>query len=226
MMSALPAMRKSPPFDPTTAFTAIGKVGTFSYFLFVHPSVPAKNVGVLIDYILANPGKVNYASGNSTGILAAAQFASFAKLDMVRVPYKSEVPATIDLVSGNVQMMFATPTNAAPHAREGRLRVLATLSPQRSTLMPEVPTMVESGAPKLSITTWSGMFGPPKLPPEIVARINRELNKILGRADIREQCARQGVEVQGSTPEELAFHTREQLEVWKAGAREFGIAAE
>ena len=222
-LSAVPAMRKVPPYNPLTDFTPIGRVGYFSFFLFVNPAVPAKNVGDLIAYIRANPGKVNYAGATSTGIMAAAQLASFAKLDMVRIPYKGEAPATIDLISGQVQLIFATTTNALAPARDGRLKVLATLLNQRSPLLPEVPTMAEAGAPKLSIVPWAGFFGPAKLPPEIVARVNRELNAVLGRPEVREQIERQSFEVQGSTPEELAVFTREQLEVWKTAVRDSGI---
>jgi len=222
-LSAVPAMRKVAPYNPLTDFTPIGRVGYFSFFLFVNPAVPAKNVGDLIAYIRANPGKVNYAGATSTGIMAAAQLASFAKLDMVRIPYKGEAPATIDLISGQVQLIFATTTNALAPARDGRLKVLATLLNQRSPLLPEVPTMAEAGAPRLSIVPWAGFFGPAKLPPEIVARVNRELNAVLGRPEVREQIERQSFEVQGSTPEELAVFTREQLEVWKTAVRDSGI---
>lgn len=222
-LSAIPALRKAPPYNPLTDFTPIGRVGYFQFFLFVNPQVPAKNVGELISHIRANPGKINYAGATSTGIMAAAQLASFAKLDMVRVPYKGEAPATIDLVSGQVQFMFATSTNAMPAVRDGRLKVLATLLNQRSPAVPDVPTMVEAGAPKLSIVPWAGFFGPAKLPPEIVARVNRELVAVLKRADVREQIQHQGFEVSESTPDELAAFTREQLEVWKTAVRESGI---
>jgi tripartite-type tricarboxylate transporter receptor subunit TctC len=223
-MSAVPAMRKAPPYNPVTDFTPIGKVGTFSFFLYVNSAVPAKNPAELIAYIRANPGKVNYAGATSTGTMAAIQLASYARLDMVRVPYKGEAPATIDLVSGQVQMMFATPTNAGGPAKEGRLKVLATLLPQRSSLLPEVPTMPEAGAPKISIVAWAGFFGPAKLPPEIVGKVNHELNAVLAKPEVREQIARQSFEVQGSTPEELATFTKEQLELWKIAVKESGIA--
>jgi tripartite-type tricarboxylate transporter receptor subunit TctC len=225
-MSAVPAMRKQPPYDPVTAFSPITKVGTFSFFLFTHPSVPAKNVAELIDYIRANPGKVNYAGATTTGIMAGVQLATFAKLDMVRVPYKGEGPATIDLMSGLVHLMFATPTNTLGPAKEGRLRVLATLLPQRSPMAPDAPTMAESGAPKLSIVPWAGFFGPAKLPPDIVARLNRELTAILKRPEVREQIARQAFDVEGSTPEELAAYTKEQAEVWKTAVRDSGMPLE
>ena len=225
-MSAVPAMRKNPPYDPAAAFTPITKVGTFSYFLFTHPSVPAKSVNELIDYIRANPGKLNYAGATTTGIMAAVQLASFAKLDMVRVPYKGEGPATIDLISGRVHLMFATPTNTLGPAKEGRLRVLATLLPQRSPAAPDAPTMAEAGAPKLSIVPWAGFFGPDKLPPDIVARLNRELTAILRRPEVRAQIERQSFEVQDSTPEELAAYTKEQVEVWRTAVRDSGMPLE
>ena len=225
-LSAVPAMRKQPPYDPLTAFTPITKVGTFSFFLFTHPSVPATNVNELIEYIRANPGKVNYASATTVGMMSAVQLATVAKLDMVRVPYKGEGAATIDLMSGLVHLMFATPTNALGPAKEGRLRVLATLLPQRSPAAPDAPTMAESGAPNLSIVPWAGFFGPAKLPPDIVARLNRELTAILKRPGVREQIARQAFDVQVSTPEELAAYTKEQAQVWKAAVRDSGIPLE
>ncbi len=225
-LSAVPAMRKQAPYDPVTAFTPISKMGTFSYFLFAHPSVPGRTVGELIEYIRANPGKVNYAGATTAGVMAAVELSGFAKLDMVRIPYKGEGPATLDLVSGRVQLMFATPTNALPAAKDGRLKVLAALSPKRSPLSPETPTMVESGAPNLSIVPWGGFFGPAGMPQEIVARLNREITTILARPDVREQIERQAIEVQSSTPAELGAHVKEQLEMWRKAVRESGITPE
>jgi tripartite-type tricarboxylate transporter receptor subunit TctC len=225
-MSAVPAMRKAPPYDPVTAFTPITKICTFSYFLFTHPSVPANNVAELIAYIRANPGKVNYAGPTTTGTMAAVQLAGFANLDMVRVPYKGEGAATLDLVSGRVQLMFATPTNALGPAKEGRLRVLATLLRERSPLVPQAPTMAEAGAPPLSIVPWGGLFGPAGLPKDIVGRLHKEVTAILARSDVREQIARQAFEVQTSTPEELAAYTKEQMEVWKKAVQASGLPLE
>lgn len=225
-LSAVPAMRKQPPYDPVTAFTPITKVGTFSYFLFAHPSVPGRNVGELIEYIRANPGKVNYAGATTAGVMAAVELSGFAKLDMVRIPYKGEGPATLDLVSGRVQLMFATPTNALPAAKDGRLKVLAALLPKRSPLSPDTPTMVEAGAPNLSIVPWGGFVGPAGMPPEIVARLNREITAILARPEVREQIERQAIEVQSSTPAELGAHVKEQLDMWRKAVRDSGLAVE
>lgn len=225
-IAAVPAMRKSPPYDPLTAFTPIGKVGTFSYFAFTHSSVPAKTMVELIDYIRANPGKVNYAGATTTGIMAAVQLAGFAKLDMVRVPYKGEGPASVDLIGGRVQLMFGTPTNTLGAAKEGKLRVLATLLDKRSPVLPDVPTMPEANAPKLSIVPWAAFYGPPKLPAEIVSRVNRELNVVLARADVRELIERQVFDIQTSTPEELGAYTREQVESWKKAVADSGMPQE
>jgi tripartite-type tricarboxylate transporter receptor subunit TctC len=225
-MSAVPAMRKEPPYDPLTAFTPITKIGTFSYFLFTHPSVPATSVSELIAYIRANPGKVNYAGPTTTGTMAAVQLASFAGLDMVRVPYKGEGAATLDLVTGRVQLMFATPTNAMGPAKEGRLRVLATLLRERSAVAPQVPTMAEAGAPPLSIVPWAGLFGPAGLPNDIVARLHKEVTAILARSEVREQIARQAFEVQTSSPGELAAYTKEQIGVWTKAVQASGLPRE
>lgn len=225
-MSAVPAMRRQPPYDPATAFTPITKVGTFSYFLFTHPSVPSNSVAELIEYIRANPGKLNYAGATTTGIMAAVQLSGFAKLDMVRVPYKGEGAATLDLVSGRVQLMFATPTNALGPAKEGRLRVLATLLPERSPMVPQAPTMVEAGAPRLSIVPWAGFFAPAGTPRDIVTRLHRDLTEILARPEVREQIARQAFEVQSSSPEELAAYVKEQVEVWRTAVRDSGLPLE
>jgi tripartite-type tricarboxylate transporter receptor subunit TctC len=225
-IAAVPAMRKAPPYDPLTAFTPIGKVGTFSYFVFTHPSLPAKTMPELIDYIRANPGKVNYAGATTTGIMAAVQLAAYSKLDMQRIPYKGEGPASIDLISGRVQLMFSTPTNTLGAAKDGKLRVLATLLDKRSPVLPDVPTMAEAGAPKLSVVPWAAFVGPPKLPQDIVMRVNRELNLILAKPEVREQIERQVFEVQGSTPEELAAFIREQAATWKKAVADSGMPQE
>ena len=123
-MNAVPILRKEPPYDPITAFTPISLVGKFGFFLFVHESLPAKSVPEFISYIRANPGKVNYATGNGTSILATAQLARAEKLNMQHIPYKGDAPATADLIAGRVQVMIGTPGSAMPQVEEGKLRVL------------------------------------------------------------------------------------------------------
>lgn len=222
-LCAAPSLRRIPPYDPIADFTPVSMVGKFGFFLFVHTDVPAKTVPELLAYVRANPGKLNYGTGNSTSIIATAQLAQLEKLDMVHVPYKGDAPLTIDLVAGRLQMVFATPGSALPHAKEGRLRVLATLLPNRSALIPEAPTMAEAGLTKLSITPWAGLFGPAKLPREVVDRLAREMKAVIERADVREQLGRYAFEGQSSSPEEMGAFLKEQLAVWRQTVKVTGI---
>ena len=225
-MSAVPTLRRNAPYDPVRDFTPISLVGKLGFFLFVHSSVPAKSFAELLDYARAHPGKLNYATGNSTSIVATAQLKLIENLDIVHVPYKGDAPATTDLVTGRVQLMFATPTAAIGHVKEGRLQVVATLGAKRSPLLPDVPTTAELGLTRLSIQPWNGLFGPAKLPKDIADRISRETRAVIARAQVREQLDRQAFEGQGSTPEEFSAFVKEQLEAWGKAIREAEIQPE
>ncbi len=225
-MLGVPMLRKNPPYDPVADFTSITSIVKFGFFLVVHPSVPAKTLPELIDHVRANPGKFNYASGNINGILAARQLMSLGNLDMVHVPYKGEPLAVSDLLTGRVQMMFGTGAIVAPFVKEGKLRALATLLPVRSSLLADVPTIAEAGMPQLSVVTWGGLFGPAKMPKEIVERMSREVNAILQRPEVRVQLEKQGVEASGSTPEEFSAFLKEQLVDWGRAARDSGMKPE
>jgi tripartite-type tricarboxylate transporter receptor subunit TctC len=224
--SWVPAVRKNPPYDPVNDFTPVSMIGIFGFFVFSHPSVPANNMAELLAHIRANPGKLNYASGNSTAMLSTAQLVQREKLDVVHIPYKGDGPLSIDLLGGRVQFAIATPGAAAPQVKEGRLRVLATLLPSRSTLLPQAPTMAESGLAGLSITPWGGIFGPKGMPRDIADRLSRELIALLKRPEVREAFGILAFEPRGSTPEELAAFTKEQLQVWRRVVGEVGIKPE
>jgi len=224
--SWLPAVRKNPPYDPLADFTPVSLVGQFGFFIFSHPSVPASNIGELLAYIRANPGKLNYGSGNSTSMLATAQLVQQEKLDVVHIPYKGDGPLSVDLLGGRVHFAIATPGTAAPQVKEGKLRVLATLLPSRNPLLPEAPTFAEAGLRPLSITPWGGVFGPANMPKEIVARVSRELGSVLKRPEVREAFQKLAFEPRSSTPEELATLVKEQGEVWRRVVAEVGIKPE
>jgi tripartite-type tricarboxylate transporter receptor subunit TctC len=224
--SWLPAVRKNPPYDPLADFTPISLVGQFGFFIFSHPSVPASNIAELLAYIRANPGKLNYGSGNSTSMLATAQLVQQEKLDVVHIPYKGDGPLSVDLLGGRVHFAIATPGTAAPQVKEGKLRVLATLLPSRNPLLPEAPTFAEAGLRPLSITPWGGVFGPANVPKEIVARVSRELGIVLKRPEVREAFQKLAFEPRSSTPEELAALVKEQGEVWRRVVAEVGIKPE
>jgi tripartite-type tricarboxylate transporter receptor subunit TctC len=222
----LPAIRKSPPFNPVTDFTPVSFVGYFGFFLFSHPSVPAKTAAELIAYARANPGKLNYGSGNSTSQLFGAQLMKLEGIDMVHVPYKGDGPLTIDLVGGRVQLAFATPGSAAPQVKEGKLRALAAMFPNRSALLPEVPTAREAGLGRMSLTPWGGIFGPKGMSKEAVDRVARELAVVLKRPDVIEAFGKLAFEPKSSTPEELTAILKQQIEVWGGIMRDVGIKPE
>jgi len=224
--SWVPAVRKDPPYDPGSDFTPVSMVGQFGFFVFSHPSVPATNMKELIAHIRANPGKLNYASGNSTSMVSTAQLVQREKLDVVHVPYKGDGPLMIDLIGGRVQFAIATPGTAAPQVKEGKLRVLATLLPSRSPLLPEAPTMSEAGLQPMSVTPWGAVYGPKGVPREIVERLSRELVALLKRPEVREAFGKLAFEPRGSTPEELAAFTKEQLAVWRRAVADAGIKPE
>ena len=219
-LNAAPVMRKQPPYDPITAFTPISMVGKFGFFLFVHESLPAKTVPEFLAYVRANPGKVNYGSGNGTSILSTAQLALVEKLDMLHVPYKGDAPATQDLIAGRVQVMIGTPGSAMPQVATGRLRVLAALLPNRSPLAPDTPTATEAGLRGLTISPWAGLFGPAGLPRDVIERIGREMRVVAAKPEVKAALDRIAFEVQASSPEEMAAFLRDQLEVWKRTADE------
>ncbi len=224
--SWLPAVRKNPPYDPLTDFTPVSLVGHFGFFLFSHPSIPVNTVAELIAHARANPGKLNYGTGNSFSMLTSANFTLQEKLDIVHVPYKGDGPLSIDLLAGRVQVAFATPGTAVPHVKEGRIRALATLLPSRSPLFPDVPTAAEAGLVKAPIVAWGGLFGPARMPKEIVDRLAREMVTLLARPEVREAFGRLAFEPKSSTPQELAAIVADQLDAFKKGVRDAGIAQE
>jgi tripartite-type tricarboxylate transporter receptor subunit TctC len=224
--SWLPAVRKNPPYDPLADFTPVSLVGQFGFFIFSHPSVPANNIAELLAHIRANPGKLNYGSGNSTSMVSTAQLVLQEKLDVVHIPYKGDGPLSVDLLGGRVHFAIATPGTAAPQVKEGKLRALATLLPNRSPLLPQAPTMTQAGLRELSITPWGGVFGPANMPKEIVARVSRELGAVLKRAEVREAFQKLAFEPRSSTPEELAAFVKEQGEIWRRVVGEVGIKPE
>ncbi len=224
--SWVPSVRKDAPYDPVNDFTPVSMVGVFGFFLFSHPSVPAANMKELLAHIRANPGKLNYGSGNSTSIVSTAQLLSREKLNAVHVPYKGDGPLMVDLLGGRVHFAIATPGAAAPQVREGKLRALATLLPSRSPLLPDAPTMKESGLNELSVTPWGAVFGPKGMPRDVTERVSRELVALLKRPEVRDAFGKLAFAPGGSTPEELAAFTKEQLAVWRRAIADAGIKPE
>jgi tripartite-type tricarboxylate transporter receptor subunit TctC len=223
-MSYAPAAKKVPPYDPVNDFTPISLVGIFGFFVFSHASLPVYTIGDLVGYARANPGKLNYGTGNATSILATAQFAAQQKLDMVHIPYKGDGPLSLDLIAGRVNVSIATPGLAVQHVKDGKLRVLATLLPTRNALLPEAPTLPEAGLAPVPITPWGGLFGPAKLPREIVDRLTRDMAVVLAKPEVREAFGKLAFEPRSSTPQELSAFVAEQLEAYRRAARAVGLS--
>jgi tripartite-type tricarboxylate transporter receptor subunit TctC len=222
-LCAAPTMRKVPPYDPVADFTPVSLVGKFGFFVFVHSNVPAKSIPELLAHVRANPGKLNYGTGNSTSIVTTAQLGVLEKLQMVHIPYKGDAPLSADLVAGRVDMAIATPGTAMQHVKDGKLRVLATLLSRRSPLAPDAPTMAEAGVPRLSVESWAGLFGPAKMPKEITDRLARATATVLSRREVLDQLDRLAFEGRSSTPEELGAFLKEQVDTWRRTLREVGI---
>jgi tripartite-type tricarboxylate transporter receptor subunit TctC len=225
-MAAAPAMKKNPPYDPVTDFTPISDIGRYTFFIVVHPSVPAKTVAELVAFAKAKPGELNYATGNTTGIVSMALFNALGGVKMTHVPYKGEPQALTDLVSGRVQVMVVSSGTSLPHIREGRLRAIAVTLDKRSPALPDVPTIVEAGMPQFRLTSWAAVFGPAKMPRDVVERLNREFVAAIGRPDVQQAMEKQAFMLQGSTPEQLGALVKEQFESYKSTMKIAGIEPE
>jgi len=225
-MTAAVALRKNPSYDPLKDFTPISMVGRATVFFYVHPAVPATTLKDFVAHAKANPGKLVYGTGNPLSILYGQQFMNATGIQWLHVPYKGEGPLNPDILAGRVHASFLSTASAISNAKEGRLRPLAVLLHKRSPLLPEVPTIDEAGVPEVTVRQWAGVFGPPKMPPEIVERLNREVNAVLKRPDVLEKLQTYGYSAEGSTPERLAEINRTDLELWRRLVTEAGLPLE
>jgi tripartite-type tricarboxylate transporter receptor subunit TctC len=224
-VSALPSLRKNVPFDPLVDLTPIGSIGNFSFFWAVDPQLPIRSLKDLAAYGRANPGKLNAGSSGAAATMAPTMFARAERFDLQVINYKSETTALNDLVTGRIQLMLASGT-LAPHLREGRARGLATLGNQRSKSLPDLPTMAEAGVAPFPAVPWMGLFGPAKMPREVVERLSRELLAVMKDPEVRERVERQGIEINPLSPEAIAALAKEQTEVWRRVTKEAGYTPE
>ena len=222
-LAAVPAMRKTPPYDPVADFTPIGFVGRYLHAVLVHPDVPAKTLGEFFSYARANPGKLNYGSGGTFQIISTANLTKSAGISMVHVPYKGEPAALVDLIAGRLQFIVATQSTSLPFVKDGKLRALAITNSARSEAWPDVPTLTESGIKTFPSLSWAVIVGPAKMPANVVDRVNRELNAALIKPDVRERLARAAFEPIVGSPDELGAFIKDQQELWSRTVRELGL---
>ncbi len=213
------------PYDTERDFAPIALMARAPNALVAHPSLAAHSVKELIALARARPGAINYGSGGngSTPHLAAALFAAMAGIELTHVPYKGTAPATADLIGGQVQIAFLGIPAVLPHARSGKLRVLAVTGLQRSAELPEVPTVDESGVPGYEVNPWYGLLAPAGTPRAIVVRLGAETTRVVRAAGMREKLAGQGAEAAGSTPEEYAAVIRADTATWTRVVGQAGL---
>jgi tripartite-type tricarboxylate transporter receptor subunit TctC len=199
-------------YDPLKDFAPVSLVALTHSLLLTHPSLPVKTVRELIDYAKTNPGKLNYASGTngSSAHIGSELLKLMAGIDIVRVPYKGTAENLNALLANEVQVSFVTLPAALPLISSGRLRVLALGGPRRVARLPDVPTLAET-LPGYDIGTWHGVLAPAGTPAAIIARMSSELAKMAKNHELREQAAAQGLELVGSTPQELDVYIRGQI---------------
>jgi tripartite-type tricarboxylate transporter receptor subunit TctC len=226
-LTVAPHMIANLPYDPLKDLVPVTMAVTFANVLVVHDGVPVRT---LADYVkLANekPGALTYGSSGigGAGHLSGELFRMMSKVDIVHVPYKGGGPAMQDLLGKQIVSIFATPISAGPHIKSGRIRAIAVTSAQRTSFMPEVPTVAESGYPGFEATNWYAYVLPGRTPSEIVDRWNRELVKILNDPAVREALLAQGMEPAPSTREALAATIKREYDTWARVVKEAKITA-
>jgi tripartite-type tricarboxylate transporter receptor subunit TctC len=218
---------KSVPYDPLKSFAPVIEVATGSLALAVHPSVPAHSIKEFIEYVKARPGELNYSSPG-VGVphhLAMELLKSVTGIDMKHVPYRGSAGATQDLVGGHVSAAFQAVHVAVPLMQNNQLRLLAVASKKRTSIAPELPTLVEQGLP-VDVDLWYGVFAPSRTPTTIIARYNKEFNEIISAKQIAEKLAKQGLIVVGGAPDQLAEFVAQDIPKWQRVVKEAGIIAE
>ncbi len=219
------AMYRRMPYNPLKDFAPIVLLCYQGNILIVNPSVPVKTVKDLIALATARPGVLNYGTaGNGTSQhMSAALFSVLTGVKMVQVPYKGGAPALADLLGGQIDLMFQTLPEAIPHLGKGRVRPIAVTGLKRSAVLPEVPTIAESGVPGFEFQGFLGIAGPAALPREIVARLNAEANKALASPEVKARLVELGLDLVGSTPEQLGEHMRVESEKQVRLAKRVGL---
>ncbi len=226
-MAINPSMYRKLPYDPVRDFAPVGLVGTGPNVLVVHPALPARSIRELIAIAQSHPGKLSYASAGTGGAphLAGELFKSMAGIDLVHIPYKGAAPATVDLVAGQVQVMFAGMGAALPFIKAGRLRALGVAGAQRSRALPEVPAIGEY-LKGFEASTWFGVFVPAGTPRTIVTRLSADLAGIVALPEYGQQLAGQGYEPQTSTADALGEYVKSEIAKWARVIRDAKIPQE
>ncbi|MGZ5083541.1 MAG: tripartite tricarboxylate transporter substrate binding protein [Usitatibacter sp.] len=210
------------------SFAPVTLVSASPYVIVASPKVPARDVRELIEYARKNPGKLSFGSSGTGAAshLSAELFKSLAGIDMLHVPYKGTGQAVTDLLAGQIDLMFAPAQTVMPHVQAGKLRAYAVTSAKRFSILPDLPTVAESGLAGYEAVGWFGLLAPAKTPPALVAKISADANKVLAEHDVKQQLLIVGTEPSGDTPAEFARFIQADQAKWSRLMRERGIAPE
>lgn len=225
---ANPSIYKNLPYDTLKDFTPLLFAGQTQNLLVIRPSMPINSVKELIDYAKTNPGKVSYGSTGigSSNHLSMELFKSMAGIDIVHVPYKGSAPMVNDLLGGHIDTAFDNTPNVLPQVNADKLRALGVSSKTRSPLAGSVPTVSEAGVPGYEVSVWFGIVGPAGMRPEVVKKLNTEMNAILKMEDVKRRFVDQGVEPVGGPPSQFADHIRAEIQKWAKVVKDANIQPE
>ncbi len=223
-----PFLYATMPYEPLTDLVPVSMISSSPLMLVVHPSVPAASLQELVALAKAQPGKLNYGSGGvgSTPFLATELFKATTGINVTHVPYKGGAPALADLVGGQLTFMIENMPGTLPLVKSGKLRALAVTGAKRAALAPELPTFAEAGVPGYEVIGWTGVFAPKGTPPEILARLNAEMAKLLRSPDVKDQLAGLGAEPGGNTSAEFGAFVRAESARWGKIIKDLGIKPE
>ena len=224
--SAAPGLFKNVPYDPINDFTPVARIGSFPSVMAISPSMPVTSMKEFVAYAKANPGKVSYAYGNSTGQITGEAMARRLGLDMARVAYRSNPEALTALIGGQVSIMALDFSNALPQLATKSVRPLAVLTKARSATMPDVPTLDETIMPDYDLLAWAGVFGPAAMPPEVTRKLSAALDSSLNDPDVKARFDKFGIEVFYTGPAAFADYVKTELVKWTALIKEAGIQPE
>jgi tripartite-type tricarboxylate transporter receptor subunit TctC len=220
-----PSVYKSLPYDAVRDFAPVALVASIPIVIVANPSLPADDVQGLIRLAKQNPGKLNFASSGlgSVNHLAGELFKSMTGTEIEHIPYKGSSPALTDLLGGQVKIMLDLLPSSLPHIKGGKLKAIAVTTPKRSSLLPNVPTLAESGLSGYSVTSWFGILAPAGTPKTVITTLNSEISAILRAPDVRDQMFAQGAEPYSSTPDEFAQVIKTDIETWAPLVKNLGL---
>ena len=223
-----PALGTKLPYNSIKDFAPISMIGAAPYVLVLYPGIPAKSIAELVALAKTKPGQLNFGSAGLASLahLAAALFTSDTGIEMTHVPYKSSAQSSIDIMTGRLDMQFATVGPTLESIRDGKLRALATTGRKRVSSLPDVPTMMEAGVKDYDVALWIAYVAPAGTPDAIVARLNRAMNEILNEPDLVANLQKQGFEPDPGTPQALTQHIAAETAKWRALVAKTGIKPE